>query len=99
MFKNVESLEKGLETLIELINSKKEGYKSDYSRLLMQIALKCNLKMEENPEWFKDRKQRICNLLTEASDIVYELDIPKDKDSRNIIEQLKVFVFKFCKES
>ena len=55
--------------------------------------------MEENPEWFKDRKQRICNLLTEASDIVYELDIPKDKDSRNIIEQLKVFVFKFCKES
>lgn len=99
LFKNVESLEKGLETLSELIDSKNDDYKSEYSRLLMQIALKCNSKIEENPEWFKDRKQRICNLLTEASDIVYELDTPKDKDSRMIIEQLKVFVFKFCKES
>lgn len=98
LFKNVESLEKGLEILSELINSKND-YKSEYSRLLMQIALKCNLKIEENPEWFKDRKQRICNLLTDTSDIVYELDTPKDKDSRMIIEQLKVFVFKLCKES
>ena len=94
-FLKVENLKIALRELIDFYNSKQECYKSDYSLLLMKIAHQIIELFEKKKEWFEGKENEIGDLLLKASAIVYQFDPLECKESKQIIEQLKVFIFKF----
>lgn len=94
-FLKVENLEIAVIELIDFYNSKQGCYKSDYSLLLMRIAHRIIELFEEKKEWFEGKENEIGDLLLKASALVCQFDPLECKESKQIIEQLKVFVFKF----
>lgn len=94
-FLRVENLKIALREIIDFYNSKQECYKSDYSLLLMRITYRIIMVSEKKQEWFEGKENEIGDLLLEASAIVYQFDPLEHKESKQIIDQLKVFIFKF----
>lgn len=84
-----------LNELVELYNSKRKNYRSGYSLLLMRITHEIITIFESNQKWFEGKENEIGELLLKASEIVYMFDIMEDKNSKIIIDQLKIFIFKF----
>lgn len=76
-------------------NTKRDNYQSDYSLMLMRISHQIIVIIESNQEWFEGKENEIGDLLSRASTIVYQLDTLEDKESKKVVEQIKVFVFKF----
>lgn len=99
VFISITNLEEALKNLCDIFNSIKDNYQSDYSLLLMRIALKTVIKYEENPDWFEGREDIINHLLEKIYTIAYNNDPLDDRMSKDVLEQSKIFIYKFNAET
>lgn len=97
-FFNVNNLEEALKDVFEFLELHRGNYQSQYSKLLMRGVQQIILIYEKDSTWFKGRENVIGELLDKISIIAYELDPLGDKTARIILEQLRVFVYKFNKK-
>lgn len=93
---NVQNLQQVLEALIKFYESKKNAYKSNYSLLLLRLAHQMVLIYEKDTSWYKDKKEKIDNLLVSAAKKCYLYDKLESDYANDVIDELKVFVYKFC---
>ncbi|KSV57371.1 hypothetical protein [Acetivibrio ethanolgignens] len=89
-------MQQALEVLIEFYESKKSAYKSNYSLLLLRLAHQMVLMYEKDNSWYKDKKEEIDNLLVSAAEKCYMYDKLEDEFANKAIDELKVFVYRFC---
>lgn len=95
-FIDVDNMQQALEVLIEFYESKKSAYKSNYSLLLLRLAHQMVLMYEKDNSWYKDKKEEIDNLLVSAAEKCYMYDKLEDDYANKAIDELKVFVYRFC---
>lgn len=94
-FQSVSELKTALETLKDFYELKSKEYESLFSLILLRISYRMVLLYEENPEWFGEESEEICELLTQISNMVCELDPIEDWQAKNVIDEIKIFVYKF----
>lgn len=95
-FLDVSNLKHALEVLNEFYESNAETYVSDYSRMLLGLAHEMVLICEIKNTWFKDKKEEIGKLLVMAAEKCYMYDKLEDIYASRVIDELRVFVYKFC---
>lgn len=96
VFENATCLKLALEELISFYDRKEEVYETNYSLILLRVAHRAVLLLEANSEWFGNKKKEIADLFCRAAEKCYEIDDMEDSFAREVMDEIKVFVFKFC---
>ena len=95
VFNDVNKLVDALEELKKFYASKKQNYESNYSLILLRVLYNSILMYEQKPEWYKAEICRINDLFAELSEMVLNLDCGEDIYSRDAIEKIKIYTYKF----
>lgn len=95
VFLNVYALKKALKSLDDFYDSKATCYNSNYSYLLLRTAYKIVLLYEQASDWFQGQEQEISEILLRMAEKVYELDKLEDEYSRDGIDKIKIYTYKF----
>ena len=95
VFNDVDKLVDALEELKKFYASKKQNYESNYSLILLRVLYNSILMYEQKPEWYKTEICKINALFAELSEMVLNLDYGEDVYSRDVIEKIKIYTYKF----
>ena len=95
VFLDVSNLKKALVVLEKFYNSKAECYDSDFSLILLRVSYKVVLLYESRPEWFENQEKEVAGLLTKLVNSISKLHKVEDSYTKNIMEEIQVFVYKF----
>lgn len=95
IFLDVANLKKALIVLEKFYNSKAECYDSDFSLILLRVSYRVVLLYESRPEWFENQEKEVAGLLTKLVNSISKLHKVEDSYTKNIIEEIQVFVYKF----
>lgn len=95
VFNDVDKLVDALEELKKFYASKKQNYESNYSLILLRVLYNSILMYEQKPEWYKAEICKINALFAELSEMVLNLDYGEDVYSRDAIEKIKIYTYKF----
>ncbi|MDO4279819.1 MAG: hypothetical protein Q4C69_13410 [Lachnoclostridium edouardi] len=101
VFSDISNLKQALDILKKFYESKTEMDKLEYSSLLLRLSHQIVVKYEAEPGWFMGDEEEISILLNRLSNQVFALHKEEDIYSKNIIDNIKVLVYKFsryCKD-
>ncbi len=96
-FADIDSLEKALEVLGVFLEKKAEHYDSRFSRILLRVVYQLVLLYDENTYWFQSGGMGIEELLEKIDKLVetvYRLDVSEDRDDKEVIDEIKIFVYR-----
>lgn len=96
VFSDIINLEDALNVLNKFYESKSENYVSNYSLILLRLTHSMVLIYESDKDWFKNKKEVICDLLESAAEKCYMYDKLENDYASKVIDELKVFVYRFC---
>ncbi len=95
VFDSVSYLAEALKKLEAFYRDVSNDYKSDYSRMLLNLSRKVVLLYDDQPEWFEGRRLEIEVQLEAAAKLAIGLDKAADSASKKTIEGIKRYIYKF----
>ncbi len=86
-----------MEVLGVFLEKKAEHYDSRFSRILLRVVYQLVLLYDENTYWFQSGGMGIEELLEKIdklAETVYRLDVSEDRDDKEVIDEIKIFVYR-----
>lgn len=94
-FSDEKELVCALKELKKFYALKKQNYDSKYSLILLRVLNKSVMVYEEKPEWYETEMSEISSLFSDLLEMVLTMDNGDDKESKIVIEKIRIYTYKF----